>query len=184
MSSFDDFIFNDEPINIENLLKEEDLPIRFVNILRNERFYSVDSYFKRVQELYLQYTSSFLFPNRLMAFYPQLKENNATRELTCNLSGAKIKKGSVYYTYYPFIEDIKNGRVYTVSKRINATLDYVDYFPKSLIEYEEWYYKIKNSYFNCDDSGPIDYYFLSVECGEDCLEPKLLGISKSRRKKG
>ena len=181
MTEFDNFLFVSEPIIIDNLIKEIDLPVRFINILRSEKFYNETSFYERVQELYAEYSSSFLFPNRLMAFYPQLKERTSTKEITCNLSGAKIKSGTVYYTYYPFIEDVNNGRVYTVSKRINATLDYVDYFPKTLIEYEDWYYRLKNSYFNCDDSGPIDYYFLSVECGEDCLEPKLLGVSKKRR---
>lgn len=117
-----------------------------------------------------------------MSFYPQLKERHATNDLICNLSGAKIKKGSIYYTYHPFIEDLQTGRVYTIKKKINAELGFIDLFPQDLFTYEEWYYKVKNAYYQKEDNI-IDFYYLSCELGESCLEPYLLGKSKKKRKK-
>lgn len=91
-------------------------------------------------------------------------------------------KGSIYYTYYPFIEDLLTGRVYTIKKKINAELGFIDLFPQDLFTYEDWYYKVKNAYYQNDDSI-IDFYYLSCELGESCLEPYLLGKSKKKRKK-
>ena len=56
-------------------------------------------------------------------------------------------------------------------------------FPQNLATYETWYYKVKNAYYNPSSDDIIDFYSLSVECGDTCLEPKLLGISRSRRAK-
>lgn len=186
MENFDDiFISNCTkkiPIPFDYLLSlYPDLPVRFVNKLKNETFYSEESFLEELDRLYLEHQSSFLFPNQLIAFYPQLIEKVASRDITCNLSGAKIKAGSFYCTYHPFMEDIKNGRVYTIQKKINAELGFIDCFPQNLVTYEEWYYKLKNAYYRTDDT--IDFYFLSRECGENCLEPYLLGISKKKRKK-
>lgn len=170
------------PISFDFLLSlSPNLPTRFINKLKNEKFYSEESFFKKVDELYLEHESHFLFPNQLIAFYPQVIERVASRDITCNLSGAKIKMGSVYYTYHPFMENIKNGRVYTIHKKINAELGFVDYFPQNLVAYEDWYYKLKNAYYRTEDI--IDFYFLSRECGENCLDPYLLGISKKKRRK-
>ena len=170
------------PISFDFLLTlVPKLPTRFINKLKNEKFYSEESFLKEVDSLYLEYSSLYLFPNRLIAFYPQVIERVASRDITCNLSGAKIKAGSFYYTYHPFMEDIKNGRVYTIHKKINAELGFVDYFPQNLVAYEDWYYKLKNAYYQTSDM--IDFYFLSRECGENCLDPYLLGISKKKRKK-
>lgn len=182
MVELDGYFGNLEPIDISGLLKEVNLPVRIINILKEERFYSIDSFYNMVDKLTLTHTSQFLFPNRLVSFYPQVRERHASCDLVCNLSGARIKQGSLYYTYHPFIEDLKSGRVYTIKKKIKAELGYIDYFPQNLITYEEWYYKVKNAYYFSDDNNTIDFYSLSVECGEDCLEPYLLGKSKVRKK--
>lgn len=103
-------IFNNlEPIDITPLLKEIDLPVRLVNILKKETFYSVESFYKTVEDLRLKYMSSYLFPNSYVSFYPQVKERHATTNLTCCLSGSIIRKGSLYCSYSPFIENLKGG---------------------------------------------------------------------------
>lgn len=181
MVEFDDGFEIRKPIDIKNLLKEVQLPIRLINILKVDTFYSEDAFFQAVDKLVLEHTSHYLFPNRLISFYPQVIERHATKDLICNLSGAKINKGSFYYTYHPFMEDLKSGRVYTIKRKIHTELGYIDYFPQDLFTYEEWYYKVKNAYYGNNDT--IDFYFLSRECGESCLEPYLLGISKKKRKK-
>lgn len=178
----DDFFTSLEPINIENLLKEVKLPIRIINILKSQSFYNEESFFKAVDQLVFEHTSNFLFPGRLISFYPKVLERKASIDLVCNLSGARIKKGSFYYTYHPFMEDLKSGRVYTIKRNINAELGYIDYFPQNLTAYEDWYCRLKNAYYVNIDSK-IDFYGLSVECGDNCLDPYLLGQSKKKRKK-
>lgn len=175
-----DFDIISNPLDINKLLEELELPVRIVNILKDMKFYSEESFYKYVEKLLLEYTSKYLFPNKLVSFYPQIRERKASKELICHLSGSIIKKGSVYYTYHPFIEELESGRVYTIKKDINAELGFVDCFPQDLFTYEEWYYKVKNAYFNEDDK--IDFYALSCHCGDNCLQPYLLGKSKKKVK--
>ncbi len=125
--------------------------------------------------------SSYLFPNQYVSFYPQIKERCASTDLTCCLSGSVIKKGSCYCSYSPFIEHLKTGRVYTISKRICIEASYIDSMPHDLFTYEEWYYRIKNCYYQNYDSE-IDFYFLSCELGDTCLDLHMLGKSKQKVK--
>ena len=80
------------------------------------------------------------------------------------------------------MEDLETGRVYTIKRNINAEISFIDCFPQDLFTYEQWYYKVKNAYYDKQDSG-VDFYHLSCECGENCLEPYLLAQSKKKRKK-
>ena len=182
MVEFDNCFNNLESIDINDLLNDIDLPVRIKNILKSNCFYSKDAFYQMVDKLVLDHTSNYIFPNRLISFYPQVLEKQASSDIMCHLSGAVIKKGSLYYTYHPFMEDLKTGRVYTIKKKINAELGYIDCFPQNLFTYEEWYYKLKNAYFQSEDSI-IDFYSLSVNCGYNCLEPYMLGKSKIKRKK-
>lgn len=76
-----EFINKFEPIDITKLLLEMDLPIGVINILKENTFYSEENFFKTVDKLRLEHTSNYLFPNRLMSFYPQIKERHATNDL-------------------------------------------------------------------------------------------------------
>lgn len=182
MIELDDFILDNSYINIAPLLSEMDLPIRLLNILRKRHFHSEESFYNNVEQLILQYTSRYLFPNQLVSFYPQVKEKKANRNLECHLSGASIKRGSFYYTYHPFIENLETGKVYVIKKKICAELAYIDYFPQDLFTYEEWYYRMHNAYYE-NDNSIVDFYLLSRECGESCLDLYPLAQRKSRRKK-
>lgn len=180
MDELENLIFDNNFIDISYLLQELDLPVRLLNILKSKHFYSVDSFYQAVEELTQQYTSHSLFPNELVSFYPHVKERMARKDLICHLSGAYIRKGSFYYTYHPFIQNLVTGKVYTIQKKICTELAYIDYFPQDLLTYEEWYYRVHNAY--CEsDNGPIDFYLLSCECGEDCLD--LYPLGKAKRKK-
>lgn len=145
-----------------------DLPKRLINKLLNQKFYDELTLYKEIEKIILEHTSQFLFPNHYIAFYPQVKEFKAKSDVTCNLSGAIIKKNEFYYCYHPLIEDLNTNKVYTISKNIKASLGYQDKFPLTLAHYEEWYYKLKNAYYHEDDE--IDFYFLSVEAGDTAFE--------------
>lgn len=144
------------------------LPKRLVNRILDKKFYNELKLYKYIEELILEHTSNFLFPNHYIAFYPQVKEFKASKDTICNLSGAVIKKGEMYYCYHPLIEDLSDNKVYTISKKVKASLGYQDKFPTTLAHYEEWYYKLKNAYYN--ESDEIDFYLLSVECGDTAFE--------------
>ncbi len=174
-----DLFTNLEPIDITSLLEEIDLPIRLVNRLKIETFYSVESFYKTVENLKLKYISSYLFPNTYVSFYPQVRERHAMTDLTCCLSGGIIKKGSLYCSYSPFIENLERGGVYTIFKRLHVESYYVDYLPQDLFTYEEWCYRIENCYYENSD-GPIDFYFLSRQLGDNGLALHRLGKSKQK----
>lgn len=93
MISFDDFSIAGRPIDISGLLSEIEIPTRLINILKDMTFYSEDAFFQMADTLALEHTSHYLFPNRFISFYPQVMERYANNNLTCNLSGVKIKKG-------------------------------------------------------------------------------------------
>ncbi len=168
-------------IDIQKYVKDLKLPSRILHILEEKDYDTEDHFFENFNRTVLEYTSHYLFPNRWIAFYPQVVEHHAICDTLCNISGAIIKKGSFYCTYHPFMEDLVSGRVYTIKKKINAEYSFMDYFPKDLVTYEEWYYRIKNAYYEENDSI-IDFYNLSISCGEHCLEPYALGPSKKRKK--
>ena len=166
-------------IDVLAFLEKEEivLPKRMMNQISKRTFYSKLHLYQSLQEMMNEYTSEFLFPGHYIAFYPQVMERKASSNITCQLSGAPIRKGKSYYCYWPFLEDLNNGRVYTTSKKIKTSPGYQDYFPATLAEYEDWYYRLKNAYYI--DSDVIDFYNLSVECGETALD--LVELKKKRR---
>ena len=168
-------------ILIKTLKNDYQLPTRLANILRQRNYKNEEEFYNLYEELLTRYTSNYLFPGKLMEFYPQIKERRAKNILICDLSGAQLKPGSCYYSYHPFIEDLQSGIVYTIKKKIKTSLEYLDEFPQDLVTYEEWYYRLKNSYYVTQNNN-IDFYHLSIQCGENCLEPYALGLSKKRRK--
>lgn len=85
-------------INIEQFLIEMSIPTRFANILKEKKYYTLDSFYKDVEILYSNYESQILFPGQLIAYYPQIIQKVAKNNITCQLSGGIIKKGSVHFT--------------------------------------------------------------------------------------
>lgn len=165
---------------IQDIAKEYDLPIRIVNILKSKSFKSEKDFYKVLEDILIKYTSNYLSPNHLISFYPQLKERKASKNFSCDLSGIPIYSGRYYYTYHPFLEDLKSGKVYVTQKEIKTCIDYVDELPKDLFTYEEWYYRLKNCYYENNLNNNVDFYHLSTKLGDNCLEPYELGISKKR----
>ncbi len=115
---------------IQDIAKEYDLPVRIVNILKSKNFKNEKDFYKVLEDILIKYTSNYLFPNHLISFYPQLRERKASKDFSCDLSGIPIYMGKTYYTYHPFMEDLKSGRVYTIKKEIKTCLDYIDELPQ------------------------------------------------------
>lgn len=161
-------------------INEITLPRRLVNRILDKKFYNELKLYKYIEKLILEHTSNFLFPNHYIAFYPQVEEHKASKDTICNLSGSVIKKGEKYYCYHPLIENLDNNKIYTISKKVKASLGYQDKFPMTLSHYEEWYYKLKNAYYNQTDE--IDFYLLSIECGDTAFEVMELKKNTSEHK--
>jgi hypothetical protein len=171
---------NDIKIAIDNILQEEMLPIRIINILKSKQYKNIEEFYQFYEELLIKYTSYYLFPNHFIEFYPQITKRKAKNNLTCDLSGQRIFKGSEYYTYHPFMEDLFSGDVYIIKKEIKVSCDYVNVLPRELLTYELWYCALKDSFDN-NLVDNIDLYNLSVQRGDNCLYPYALGRSKKRK---
>lgn len=168
--------------NGEDYLKMLDieLPIRITNIIKTEIFYSKEEFYNFIEDLLDKYTSHFLFPNHYCSFYPSLEEYTSTRDTICHLSGAPIKPNETYYVYRPLLEDLTTKKIYTLLKSVQASLGYIDLFPSTLFEFEDWCYKIENAYYENDDQ--IDFYAFSSNYGNDVLMLKELDKNSNRGK--
>lgn len=62
------------------------------------------------------------------------------------MSGTKIKRGSLYIAYHPFVEDFRNKKVYVTKREIKAISDFLDILPKDMVTYEDWYTRLNNCY--------------------------------------
>lgn len=180
---FDVLYEGSKPIPISYLLGlRQGLPLRFIDILKEKNFYREEDFFEMVEKLYVEHTSNCVLPGKLVKFSPYIEEYVAVRNLTCQLSGARIKKGSIYYNYYAFMHVLDRSTFYRSKKIIRASLGYEHLFPRDLATYEDWYYRLRNAYYFIDENDIINFNILSVECGEDCLEPYLLGPRKRKVK--
>lgn len=176
MYDFDDILFQETTNNdIDHRLIEilNDLQITLPNAVMKQ-LYTLQTTGKNIDEIYNymtniieEYKSYYLFPNNYIAFYPIVKERIAYKEYLCHLSDAPIKLGENFYTYHPFIKNLSTKKAYTTRNDICASLGYQDLFPRTIQQYEEWYSQIKDSYYQ--QNSDIDFYRLSVNCGDDAL---------------
>lgn len=168
---------------IDTLVDIDHLPVRIANILKEKHFSSEDEFYQYYEKLLLSYTSFYLFHGQLIDFYPIIKERTATKDFSCHLSGVKIKQGSPYITYHPFVENLENKRVYVTKREIKSLPEFSYDLPKDIFAYEDWYVKLKNCYqYEMTNGGGVDFYNLSVECGNSCLDLYPLNLSRKRKK--
>lgn len=158
-----------------------DIPTRLKNILKEETFYSEKQLYQRLEEIVLEHTSYYLFPGDQCSFYPKFVESKATKNFTCYLSGAPIVPGESYYTYRPLIKNLNTHKSYTISSSIIASAGYIDLFPTTLLDFEEWCRKLEQAEYSNDDE--IDFYGFSCIAGSNCLYPKELHDDKETRKR-
>lgn len=166
------------------ILQLEDIPSRLKEKLRERTYKSKEEFYDYYSALESLASSSILFPNHYVEFYPIIHEHIASRDYTCNLSGVKIKKGRQYITYHPFVYNLKTKTSYTIKKKIKALEEFYSVLPSDLNTYEMWYTYLKNCYYNNDiylENTGVDFYNLSELCGDNCLDLHPLGLKKIRR---
>lgn len=119
-------------------------------------------------------TSTWYFPGDLCCFYPKVMEYKSKSTQVCDISGALIQAGSLYYTYRPFLENLTRKRKFVLKRTIKAEIGYYDFFPKSLIEFENLACNLASG--SCQ--GEYDYYDLSKRIGET------LPLKELKKRKG
>lgn len=176
-------IFTNRPSsNGEEYLEKNqiELPTRIINIVKQQYFSSELEFYRFLDEIVNEHTSHFLFPNHLCSFYSKVNEYIASCDTICYLTGAPIRTGESYYVYRPLLQDLNTNKVYTVKKSIQAALGYIDLFPSTLFEFEEWCYKLENAYYEPIDT--IDFYDFSTNYGSDVLALRELDRHSNRGK--
>lgn len=130
---------------------------------------------EEIEEKSIENRSESLFPGQNIIVYPGIKEVKATRDYTCDFSGAKISKGSLYINYRPMLKNINNGDTYVLNKTIKTETSYIYDLPTNITELEEFNDRIIN--YEYYEDGYIHYDHLFNQRG--VLQFKKL----SRRKK-
>lgn len=155
-------------------LYEIKLPIRVYNSIKDLKFNSVDHFYNHLTSFVENHTSRYLFPGEICYFYPAIHEQKALKEITCQISGAKIVENELYYTYRPLIDNITSGKVYTIQGTLKVSLGYYDILPQNLSQFEELCSNFKLGL----NSEVIDYYDFKVNAGDNALDLKKLTKKK------
>lgn len=114
---------------------------------------------EEIEEKSIENRSESLFPGQNIIVYPGIKEVKATKDYTCDFSGAKISKGSLYINYRPMLKNINNGNAYVLNKTIKTETSYIYDLPTNITELEEFNNKILNYKYYEDEDIQYDYLF-------------------------
>lgn len=160
INSISDISLKKEMLTLYNeqikILEQDSIGKLFIdpNISIEEIYYNIDQYTESLK-------STYLFDNEKVKFYPSIKENKATKNITCHFSGGTIYKGSTYCSYRPFIQNMDSGKKYILKDTIKVELYYRDQLPVTLQEFEEFIYNLDNAYKTQRNNGVIDFYTIS-----------------------
>lgn len=142
--SYDDIVNSISP-------NKKDLLIEFRNNLKyiNDEVYSD---FKKLGDMILeseqldtyQY-SDYVFSGEKVIYYFNPKYRRSKKNFTCPVNGQVYTKGELAFIFKPFIYLPDKKEVYTI-KEIKASSYEDDFFPDNINSFDDFYYKIENSY--------------------------------------
>ena len=112
-----------------------------------------------IEEKQMENRSESLFPGADIIVYPGIKEAHAEKEYTCDFSGARISKGSLYVNYRPMLKNINNGNAYVLQKTIKIESAYAYDLPTNISELEAFNDKILNYQYYDNEDIQYDYLF-------------------------
>lgn len=136
---------------------------------------SIENIYYGIEEYKMTYQSEYLFPGKPIIVYPGIRETHAQKEFTCDFSGARISKGSLYISYRPMLKNLLDGTTYVLKRTLKVETGYESELPTDIAGLEELNEKIRRHY--DQDDGDIQYDHLFWQIG-GTLEFKKL----SRRK--
>lgn len=120
-------------------------------------------------DLELSHKSEYILEGHIIFIYPKIKELIANKEHLCELGGFRIYKGETYYRCKLFIEDYTDNSIYS-TREVSVSEDYLDYFPKTVHELNDFFFRVDNAY-NVDDE---DYYNIACNMGDTRFGLKLI----------
>lgn len=132
-----------------------------------------DNDYELLQQYYIDNTSQYYFPNCVVAFYPNIKEQRATKDIICDFNSVIIPKGAIYINYRPLLECLNTKQAFVLQKSIKCDLYYGSILSTNIFELEDLNYKIM-----C--KGLVDNT-LSLDRLSDYGELKLLKLNKRKR---
>lgn len=150
------------------------LPTRIYNEINDLRFKDERSFYEQLEFILNSHTSTYLFNGDICFFYPSIRDQIASKPITCQISGAPIVTGELYYTYRPLLDNLTTGKVYTISGTIKVSSGYESFLPLNLQEFEQM---VSNFQLGLD-SKSINFYDFKVNAGENALNLKLLTKKK------
>ncbi|MDD3453423.1 MAG: hypothetical protein PHN42_04055 [Bacilli bacterium] len=160
-------LINEEDINLNNLI------INRISkkIIEENKGKTIQNIYKMIEETLLLCTSQYFFPNHYILFYKNIVLKKASKFHQCNFSNALIKPGQEYILYKPFLEDISSGKNYVLKKTITLETSYIDYLPKSILEFEQLNFHLMSPENNT--SYPFNIDDLAVNIGGEFTLQKL-----------
>ena len=112
-----------------------------------------------IEEKQMENRSESFFPGADIIVYPGIKEAHAEKEYTCDFSGARISKGSLYVNYRPMLKNINNGNAYVLQRTIKIEPAYAYDLPTNISELEAFNNKILNYEYYDNEDIQYDYLF-------------------------
>lgn len=109
--------------------------------------------------------SEYVFPREKVNFYPNLSIVKTKTDFICPVSFSKVFSGSECVKYKPFIYLPYKKETYVISKAIKASTYYEDFFPTDIKTFDDFVYKINNSY----DLDLKEYYNFNSIYGDILL---------------
>ena len=116
-----------------------------------------------IEQSKLELMSESLFPGSPILVYPGIKEVRAKEDYTCDFSGAKISKGSIYVNYRPMLKNIDNKTAYVLKRTIKVETSYEHDLPTNITELEDFNNRILN--YRYQDNNDIQYDYLFNQTG-------------------
>lgn len=115
-------------------------------------------------------SSSSLFPNDTIEFYPRILYQKSKKDRVCHYSGAIIKEGSYYINYRPMIHNLSTKETFVLDKSITCEPCYEEKLPMNLLEFELMISRIENAYEYDDEL----WYNFNCNYGNNTLSLKKL----------
>lgn len=85
-----------------------------------------------VERFYLNNQSTYLFPGDIVLVYPMIHEYHSKKDIICDVSGALIRKGSLYCHYKPLLENLSTGEIYVLKTPLKSEVGEIDFFPTDI----------------------------------------------------
>lgn len=95
--------------------------------------------------------------------YPNIQEKKAKKPLICAVSGDIIYPGNDYYRYRPLIYNVRKDIRYSLTNSLKVRIEYYDFLPKTIVEFEELNHKLENPFLYMDEE--YDYVAIAYRTG-------------------